>query len=431
MGGDLPGWWSPVALVRFWDIVAERLERNGLRAAGRVSIGGMDRSERHALTDLLGRAVTTERTVVDLSALDERLRSRAGVGLVPAVERVRGATLVDRPALRDLRSDRREAPLVTAERWLDDHPDVDWPWVAEWLQAMRRDGILTRDPDPERLVGSALNVLWDRRAHLGPGAGPRETAGDALERPVARTELAARTAYDAHALDDDRRLSAVVLRALAARGQVDLPTGGSARRALWESAGVLADSVSTTCLTLGLRPSAGWGGSRRMAAYADTGVPLHLTWWELSAGLALAPGQDVLVCENPRVLEAVAEAPVRGLAVVCTSGRPVLVVTELLLRLRVSGARLRYHGDFDWPGIAMANDLVTRVGATPWRMSAEDYLVAPASLALSGPVIGPVWDVELGAAMRHRGLAVHEEAVLATLLDALRAPDAASGQGHD
>ncbi len=31
----------------------------------------------------------------------------------------------------------------------------------------------------------------------------------------------------------------------------------------------------------------------------------------------------------------------------------------------------------------------------------------------------PVRDAELGAAMRHRGLAVHEEAVLGALLDSL------------
>jgi hypothetical protein len=33
--------------------------------------------------------------------------------------------------------------------------------------------------------------------------------------------------------------------------------------------------------------------------------------------------------------------------------------------------------------------------------------------------VEPVWDAELGAAMRHHGVAVHEEAVLSDLLDAM------------
>src|ERR1035437_10391247 len=75
-----------------------------------------------------------------------------------------------------------------------------------------------------------------------------------------------------------------------------------------------------------------------------------------------------------------------------------------------SGAHIRYHGDFDWPGIGMVNQLVAMFGAQPWRMSADDYLDSPARLPLVGSEVAPAWDADLGAAMRHRGLAVHEEA---------------------
>ena len=37
---------------------------------------------------------------------------------------------------------------------------------------------------------------------------------------------------------------------------------------------------------------------------------------------------------------------------------------------------LRYHGDFDWPGIAIANSVIRRHDATPWRLSAADYQAA-------------------------------------------------------
>ena len=39
----------------------------------------------------------------------------------------------------------------------------------------------------------------------------------------------------------------------------------------------------------------------------------------------------------------------------------------------LAGAELRYHGDFDWAGVAMANRLIAEVGVVPWRMGADDY----------------------------------------------------------
>ncbi len=44
----------------------------------------------------------------------------------------------------------------------------------------------------------------------------------------------------------------------------------------------------------------------------------------------------------------------------------------------------RYHGDFDWAGIAIANDLVQAFEVQPWRMAASDYLSIPAQLGWSG-----------------------------------------------
>ena len=104
---------------------------------------------------------------------------------------------------------------------------------------------------------------------------------------------------------------------------------------------------------------------------------------------------------------------------VSTGGRPSLVTLEVLSRLSTAGARLLYHGDFDWAGVAIANDLVHRLGVLPWRMSADDYLALPARLPLHGTRVEAAWDGELSAAMAHRGLAVHEEAALPQLLHAL------------
>ena len=175
-----------------------------------------------------------------------------------------------------------------------------------------------------------------------------------------------------------------------------------------------ADLVSATCLALGLRRRDGPVAARLDLA-ADAGDPVHLTAWDLRRCVLRVP-PVVLVCENPRVLEAVAEPLRRPGAVVCTAGEPALVVLDVLAAL--GGAELRYHGDFDWPGVAIANRLVSRFGVEPWLMDSATYegAVRPASPVLAGAPIDPTWDPELGAAMRLHGGAVHEESVLADLL---------------
>jgi uncharacterized protein (TIGR02679 family) len=126
------------------------------------------------------------------------------------------------------------------------------------------------------------------------------------------------------------------------------------------------------------------------------------------------------VCENPAVLEAAARAG--GAGVVCGFGSPSLLCLQVLDELRAGGAMLRYHGDFDWPGIAICNRLIVRCGVLPWRMSAADYLhaVRPECRRLTGQAVQPTWDSELGSAMLDEGAAVHEEQILTGLVSAWR-----------
>ena len=135
------------------------------------------------------------------------------------------------------------------------------------------------------------------------------------------------------------------------------------------------------------------------------------------------PECGLLVCENPRVVEGLAECRVDGWAAVCTAGEPNLVVDKVLGNLSRAGADLYYHGDFDWPGIAIANRMIARFCARPWQMTADDYLHAVRSdgPALVGKQTEPEWDPELGAAMRRYRRAVHEETVLALIIDGLAA----------
>jgi uncharacterized protein (TIGR02679 family) len=391
-------WLADPALVRIWRVLRRRLEDRGLRAEGRVVLTGLSREERHAASALVGRPVTTARLTVDLAALDAALARRSDAGGLRAVlEDVTGAALVDRTARRAQRAVDREAPYVLARELVGDAA-----WVPGWLDGVRHSGVLARTADPVAAVRHAAQAL----ARL-PAA-------------IARTELAAAVGGGAHALDDGSAAAALVLRGLAAQLGEPPPVTTAQRRALWERFGVQVDLVSTTCLTVGLRAAGAGSVAARLALAADAGDPVHLTAWDLRRSTLCVP-DVVLVCENPRVLEALAEQHGGRVAVVCTSGRPALVVVDVLRAL--AGAQLRYHGDFDWPGVAIANRLVAESGVTPWRMGAADYLGALRGprLPLSGTPVEPVWDAELGAAMRHHGVAVHEEAVLEGLVAAAMA----------
>jgi uncharacterized protein (TIGR02679 family) len=353
------------------------------------------REERHAAAGLLGRSVTRDAVTVDLAELDARVRERSAyAGLVGVLSARSAAPLRDRAAERDTRLARREEPLALARRL------VDRPWADAWVADLRRTGLLTRARDPAATVREAATLV----THLLDEGTP--------DGPRSRVELAAQLLGNAHALDEDRLLHRVVLRALAAAAGVPVPETVAARWALWESAGVSPDSVSSTCLTLGLT----------LGLRPPTGDPVHLTRWDLRRldGFP-APERPVLVCENPRVLEAVAETYAGRVPVVCTAGEPNTLVASVITALADARARLRYHGDFDWPGVAMTNRMITRFGVAPWLMSAADYEthVHPDAPDLTGPPVDPTWDPELGPTMRAHGRSLHEETVLPALLAAL------------
>lgn len=399
----LPVWIADPALKPTWERVASRLEQAGLVPEGAVRIRLASREERQAVGDLLGRTITGEAVKVDLAALDRRLRERSGVGGLTAVLLRLGIDLQDRPAARAAKVESQQRPLSVAAA------AIDAPWVPDWVAGLRRTGLLTNRENAESIARSAALVLND-------------LTGSA-KRSQSRVELGARLLGDAHALDRDRLLHQVVLRGLAAAAGVPLPANGRSREALWAQFGVDPDLLSRTCLLWGVRLTGDSSLAARLEAASCAGDPVHVTEWDLRRTPHFTPVPDtpVLVCENPRVIEGLAERGVRGWAAVCTSGEPNLVVDKVLRHLAQSSIELRYHGDFDWPGVAIANRAIERYGVVPWRMTVDDYSRAARAdgLRLGDAAVEPVWDSELGAAMRTRDRAVHEESVLIELVDSL------------
>ncbi|MET1086133.1 MAG: DUF2399 domain-containing protein [Arthrobacter sp.] len=309
-----------------------------------------------------------------------------------------------------------QQPSLTAGQVRWEHPltpSGTAPWSSQWIAGLRRTGLLTNRGDSEQTIREAAAVLGELT----------DTEGAPLAQ--SRVGLGARLLGDAHALDRDRLLLQVVLPGLAAAAGVPIPDGAREREDLWAKHGVEPDLLSRTCLVWGLRVGTGEPTARRLSDAADAGDPVHLTEWDLRriGSFAVAAGKRIFVCENPRVVEGLAERRVDGWAAVCTAGEPNLIVGQVLGNLSDGGADLYYHGDFDWPGIAIANRVITRFSARPWQMTCDDYLqaVRSAGPALAGNQVEPAWDHELGAAMRSRGRALHEETVLALILDGLAA----------
>jgi len=412
---ELRAYLSTPALTPVWAAARTRLERNGLQATGELTLD-LDDTAADRLSGLLGRPLQsgTGRRV-KLADLDAALRrSAAGQGLISILEILDGRALTNRVAVR------QDAQAQWAQVWqrldaaLAAAGLADAAWVPDWIAGLRRTGVLTRAG-----TDAAIRVLTHAVSGLGILLRPTDEQRPGWELAA----LATRVTGGAHGLDDSSLASVVLLRAGAhALGQ-PVPESAADRRELWQALGVATDSISGTVLAWQLRPPGTNPWSRMMRDRADLGLITHLTLHELDRAGSVefaAAGQIVSVCENPQVLQAAAHAHTE-MPLVCLSGNPASVGTRLLRTLIAAGNPVRYHGDFDWPGVAIAGRVLA-LGAAPWRMSADDYRSAVAQLdadhavALTGNPAPTEWDPALAAAMSSRGLAVHEESVLPDLL---------------
>ncbi len=145
-------------------------------------------------------------------------------------------------------------------------------------------------------------------------------------------------------------------------------------------------------------------------------------------------GRTVYICENPAVVAEAADRLGTDCApLVCTYGQPRAAVNHLLSQLQAAGAGLVYHGDFDWPGITIANGIMRRFAAKPWHFDEAAYQVslregplgghqaaAKGKMALKGKPVTAEWDPEPSRAMKEKEIAIPEERVLEILLKSLR-----------
>jgi uncharacterized protein (TIGR02679 family) len=390
---------------RLLDAARRSLERTGGSLSATVTVKQPDDAERKAIIGITGqyRPEGAIQIAVRLADLDTAVRETTGSGLTELLERI-GPPVRDRPADRRRLAVGREATV----RSLEASALSDRDWFRAWLAEIIADGTLTKlvnTADADR-AGQAVRVL------------------EAIEQradPVQLAELAAAVTGDTKALNHGTTLATLVLRAIAIRAGISRPSSTEQRRELWDSRGVIVDDLASRVLVLNLAAS-GDGLGEWLTGASTRGVPFYVTLQQLIA-MPVAPLAEVTVrvCENPAVLRrAAADLGPRSRPLICTEGQPSTAFHRLATAITNASGVLHYHGDFDWPGIAIANSVIRRHNASPWHMSAADYREAIRADAdhvkLRGAPQPTSWDPDLADAMIAAGRAVYEESVADPLI---------------
>jgi len=388
------------ALARLRQRLRRHFERSAPGAPpGLLRLTGLSLEERAPLESLAGQPHRRASSIsLDLAALDATLNA-AGLAcsLRQALERLDGPII-----------NRAEAREATRDRWVSLTDGCRHPDLAGLLAVPAGLGLLKRlsRQDPNRgitLRDGAEAVLCRLPANGLP-----------------RAQLAAETLGDAHALDPDRPVSTLVLAAWRHRvGSLALETEGA--RQTWAQAGVLVNELARPVLFLNLPLEDG------EEPFARSGEPAYASLRRL---LRRPPcwavaGRCIHVCENPNLLAIAADQLGSHCApLVCTDGMPAAAQRTLLDQLTGTGADLVYHGDFDWPGLQIANHVMQRYGAQPWRFLATDYRAALSQLphhgtSLAGTPVPASWDPDLTLVMQDHRRSIPEECVAALLLNDL------------
>jgi uncharacterized protein (TIGR02679 family) len=406
LGGEPVAW-----LVRR---ARDRLE-TGRPLTGTVTLPAATMEQRRAVERLTGRAAGSGASLsVSLTEVDRILKDSGAApgGLAEAVTRLTGP-LRDRNREREELAAAWDAAFATLDAAVDGRHEL-----AAWRGWLDATGVVRRlapQPAQARLLLTQVAAVLRRLPSRGV--------------PVGR--LAAECCGDAHALDDGRPVSTLVLS--AARALAGLPfaadPSADSRRAAWAAVGVHLDDLSSLALCLGLPGDTRTALGRTLASCREAGQPTVLTLRQLrchAEPLNTGPlrAGRVRICENPVVVAAAAdELGTLCQPLVCVGGQPSAAGWRLLELLAAGGAEFGYHGDFDWGGVRIARAVRHRVNWQPWRYDHQAYEAAvsamPPLASLPGLVGEPAatpWDPELAAAMRRRDLRIEEELTLDALL---------------
>lgn len=333
------------------------------------------------------------------------------MGLIDALPAITGSPLRNLPQDRaDAQAAREQAGEILTSSPL--HNEA--AWYPSWAAQLERDGTVVR------LVNRSNTVQLEQAVRTLEFLEARQTDSTPIPLPV----LADTITRDTKALNKGT-LANLVLRALADKAGTPVPAKAEDVRDLWDRFAVVVDDLASRVLVLNL-PARGDGLGAWLTDAARLGVPFQVTLHQLATLPIEVRIEELFVCENPAVLRRAAEE--LGPAcppLVCTEGRPSTAFHRLARVVRAGGAVMRYHGDFDWPGVDMADQILRRYAALPWRMGTEDYRRALSQgiehIALKGATRATPWEPALADAMKEAGAAAYEESCLEPLLEDLQA----------
>lgn len=415
----------------------ERQDNGNGNARASLQLTQLSATEHEALALLTGRPARYARSMqIDIRGVDSSLQAAGLSGsLREALERLDGP--IGNPAAA--RDASRLAWAALSQASEQDRDRTRDARLQAWLQTPAALPLLKRLSRQDTAVAETLLAKAGAVMCYLPAAG------------LPRAQLAAQMLGNAHALDAGQPVATLVLAAWRcaeaaaaqrppdetseleqdaeeAQGQeTEQPTDGTrlaAERArdTWARAGILVNELARPALMLNLPLD-----ENTIASWTP-GEPAYLSLRQLlRAPPAWAvEGHPVFVCENPNVLAIAADRlSARCAPMVCTDGMPAAAQRTLLNQLRHAGALLRYHGDFDWPGLQIANHVMRTWHAKHWRMAASDYEAAVQSAPhlrrdLADAHVAATWDPLLAPAMHRHGLSIAEEAVADALIEDLQ-----------
>lgn len=412
-------------LGRILQAFRDRWIRYG-RTTGKVRLESWD--EVHAVTALTGdRPRLSPGRFLAAETLETALReTRFGCGLRHALEVHFGEPIITHAERREARerawAETRAAldRVVETASLSDATRDRLRAWIDDDLRELQR----RHTQDAARLVRDFEAAIL-AVSHLPGGERPNEV--------VALAVLANQVFGQPHELDADSPVASLFYRALSrlhpeTAGALD--QGAEGRAALLAAAGIARDRTSPRVDVFGLQsddPALAWLVDHPIMTFS-------LRSLEALGERRLHAARDTaFVVENPSVFDQLVErlrhVDIDGRpTIVCTNGWLNLADRHLLGRLVDGGARIRYSGDFDVSGLAIAALVLERYApvAELWRMSPEEYRAAlderspeldPDQLMASSRVAP-----ELVAEMRVQGRAAYQEAIFDLLLEDLASP---------
>lgn len=392
----------------------------GETLSGKCRLSNLGDSQRRRISELTGSNSAGKTITIDLEAFKQVVKNTGRFqSLRQLVEMANGKPIENQKANRQRNDAAWEAvwvaarqlaseanlTVVLAEAVIECLSDLRRGWLA---RATRRDSQQAID-----LIRSAYRILENLPNH-----------------PKPLSIFAAEQTGDAHSLDPHQTLGRLVIKFIAANrstGSGKPHTRRSAhRQKLWESVNVVTDELSSSVLVLNLPATGESLTDQMLRQHSAAGLPCRLTFRHLRlfAPTFPQPSRPIYVCENPSVLAAAADRfQSRCPPMICVDGQPSLTCWSILQLLHRADYVIHYHGDFDWGGLRIANQLCDAFHFRPWRFTAADYaIVSNHHRPLKPPETEAVWDTKLAAVIRAGGVAVEEESLIELLLSDLAKP---------